>query len=198
MAKNNDAGTSLSIKEVRVHLQSTSPYSQGKAFESSRLPNESHEDFDERCWRERCHKTPDGHIFMPPMAFKQAIVSAARLLNEKIPGKRNQTWTKQFECGVLIGEGIEIPMRVEEVGSERLFVPADGKKGGGTRVYRRFPLIQEWEGHLTFFVTSPEITEPVFKRMLEASGLMIGVGRFRVERGGYYGRYEIIKMEWVK
>ena len=194
--KRNNNEASLSIKEVTVYVRSLGPYSQGKCLQSQRLPNEAHEDHDERCWRERCHATPDGHIFIPPMAFKQALVGAAQLLNEKIPGKRNQTWTKQFNCGVLIGEGIVLPDLVKDVASERLFVPSDGKKGGGTRVYRRFPLITAWEGELKFFVTSPEITEIVFRRMLDASGLMIGVGRFRVERGGYYGRYEVVKMLW--
>jgi len=193
---NGDQVTSLTVKTVRTWLESTSPYSQSKAFQSVRKENEAHDAFDERCWRERCNTAPDGRIMIPPMAFKQALVSAAKLMNEKIPGKRNQTWAKQFECGVLIGDGITLDVRPEDISGERLFVPSDGKKGGGSRVYRRFPLIPQWSGVLIWYVTAPEIIKSVFQRYVEAAGLMIGLGRFRVERGGCYGRYRMTKIEW--
>lgn len=196
MAKvNGDKATTLTVKTVRTWIESTSPYSQSKAFESERKENESHDAFDERCWRERCHVTK-GLVMIPPMAFKQSIVAAAKLMNEKIPGKRNQTWAKQFECGVLIGDGIVTDSKIEDVSSERLFVPSDGKRGGGTRVYRRFPRIDQWSGVLTWWVTAPEIIESVFRRYMDAAGLMIGIGRFRVERGGFYGRFKVNKIEW--
>lgn len=196
MAKKEEQVTTITVKTVTTYLRSTSVYSQGKAIQTTRNPNEAHDEHDERCWRERIHTTHDGRVFLPPLAFKNAVVSVSRLLNDKIPGKRNQTYSKQFECGVIVPEGITLDLKVADVESERLFVPSDGKKGGGTRVFRRFPLIREWEGMLTWHVTAPAITKDVFYRYVEASGLLIGVGRFRVERGGYYGQFSLEEMDW--
>ena len=53
-------------------------------------------------WRERLHVNSDGYVFIPPMAFKNCISEIAKYRSDKIPGKRNATYTKHFESGVLV------------------------------------------------------------------------------------------------
>jgi len=60
-----------------------------------------------------------------------------------------------------------------------------------------FPFIQAgWEVSVEYIVMDDLITEDVFKRHLEAAGQFVGVGRFRPENGGFYGRFEIVSVKW--
>lgn len=79
---------------------------------------------------------------------------------------------------------------------EVFFVPSDGKAGGGSRVKKKFPVIREWSGEVTFYILDDTITEDVFEAHLKEAGNFIGIGRFRPENGGFYGRYSIDKIVW--
>lgn len=177
--------------KATVKLRSTNPYSQSKYIESPRKEREKFEDHEKRCWRERMHTTEDGYVFLPPMAFKNMLYEAASRLAIKIPGKGQQTYTKSFEAGVLVTDPIVLPLKAEDVKSEKLFVPSDGKKGGGKRVFKYFPRIESWEGTVTFYILDEMITKTVFERVLNAAGLLVGIGRFRPARGGFYGRFVV-------
>jgi hypothetical protein len=181
--------------EITTTLESTGPYSQGRPFDEPKGPNESHDEHDARCWRQRLHVTDSGHVFIPPMPFKVGIAEAAKFRGAKIPGKRNATWTKHFEAGILVIEPIVLGIEAAAVPCEKVYVPSDGKRGGGTRVWKRFPLITAWKGTVTWHVFDPEITKPAFEEHLEVFGSLIGIGRFRVRNNGYYGRFKCTKMK---
>jgi len=184
------------MKTATCQIRSLSPYSQSKFIQSERDDKESASDFEKRCWRERCHGTVDGQVFIPPMAFKNCIAEAARYLSVKIPGKRNNTYTKHFEAGVLVMNGPVLNLKVDDVEGEWLFVNADGKRGSGTRVMRCYPVIREWKAEVVFFVLDETVTEDVFRYHLENAGSFIGIGRFRPRNNGYYGRFQVEGITW--
>ena len=107
-------------------------------------------------------------------------------------------YSKYFEAGIQIPEGITLPIRPEDVVGERLFVPSDGRAGGGKRVYKRFPRIDSWEGSLNIYVFDDLIPEHVFLKVLESSGFLVGIGRFRPQSRGYYGRYTVEQFSWIE
>jgi hypothetical protein len=121
---------------------------------------------------------------------------AAKYLNLQIPGKGKSTYTKNFDAGILVTEPLVLNIKKEDVISENVFVPSDGRRGGTTRVMKTFPLIQSWAGEVTYYILDDIITEDVFRKVLETSGNLIGVGRFRPRNCGYYGRFEIIDIKW--
>lgn len=182
-----------------VTLKSLSPYSQSRHYdevEVPKLPEEQHNDYEKRTWRYRMHRDEKGMVIIPPMCFKLSLEGAASFLAMKIPGRRNQTYKKFFEAAVLVMEPVVLPLRVDDVQAEWLFVPSDGKKGGGSRVNKCFPIIHEWEGTVTYHLLDSTITEEVFRKHLEKAGELVGIGRFRPQRGGFYGRYEIVDLIW--
>jgi hypothetical protein len=185
------------MKTVTVHLESVSPYSQSKHYDDAKLDKELPKDYEIRTWRERMSVTEDGRVFIPPMAFKNCLAEAAKYLSLKIPGKRNATYTKHFLSGILVTDGLMLPDRKDEVPGEWLFVPSDGKTGGGSRVSKCFPLIRRWEGDVVYYVMDETITKEPFAEVLQAAGRFIGIGRFRPARGGYYGRFEARSIVWV-
>lgn len=186
---------------AKAYLKSDSPYSQSRYVEKKKKQKELDADFEARTWRQRCHvmrNGPDeGKIYIPPMSFKHALAGAAKYLGIKIPGKRNATWTKHFKSGVLVQDPLVLPIRADEVDGEWLFVPSDGRPGGGSRVSKCFPFITEWQGEVTFYVLDETITEDAFAYHLEQAGRFMGIGRFRPQNGGYYGRFSVNNIDWI-
>lgn len=181
-----------------VKLASAAPYSQSRNYsqEIELLPRETHDAFDKRTWRNKCHAMGDGHVYIPPMAFKQGLDTAAKMRGIQIPGKGRATYTKYFLAGVLVMEPLVLPLTRDDLAFDDIFANADGIRGSSKRVWRRFPRIDKWEGEVTFHILADEITEEVFAEVLKQAGAFVGIGRFRPERGGYYGRYEVKKIAW--
>jgi hypothetical protein len=191
------------MRVATAELESISPYSQGRHYDIPKLarPNgtvtESHKDYEARTWRERCHTDKDGWVFIPPMAFKNCIAEIAKYLSVQIQGKGKSTYTKHFEAGVMVLDGLKLPVKKDEVPGEWLFVPSDGKRGSGKRVDRCFPVVHEWKGDVQFHILDDVITPDVFEQHLKDAGNFIGIGRFRPRNNGYYGRFKVNKIKWA-
>jgi len=188
------------MKTAICKLKSVSPYSQSRHYDEDMVPaldKESKGDYEKRTWRERLHVNDDGFVYIPPMALKNCIAECAKYLGLKIPGKGKNTWTKHFEAGVLVGEGLVLPFKKDEVPGEWLFLPSDGRRGSGSRVNKCYPLIREWSGEVTFMIFDETITQTAFKEHLEEAGRFIGIGRFRPRNNGYYGRFKVESVKWA-
>jgi hypothetical protein len=85
----------------------------------------------------------------------------------------------------------------DEVQCVTISANADGVRGSGKRVPRRFPIIPEWETTFDVFILDPIITEDVFREMVQIAGMFIGIGRFRPEKGGTNGRFTIKSLTWT-
>lgn len=183
------------MRIIRATLESVSPYSQSRFYDVPREPRELPGAYEERTWRERCNVMEDGHIFIPPMAFKNCLSSVAKYMSVQIPGKGKATYTKHFEAGILVTEGLILPDKKDAVQGEALHVPSDGRRGGGKRVKKIFPLIPNWKGEVTFCILDDIITREVFEEHLRNAGSYVGIGRFRPQNNGYYGRFKIVELK---
>lgn len=188
------------MKIAKAHLKSVSPYSQSRFIDPEEHPKqdkENSQDYEKRIWRHRVHQNGEGFVIIPPMAFKNCIAEGAKYLGIKIPGKGKATYTKNFEAGVLVVEPLVLPLQWQDVQFQKLFLPSDGKRGGGSRVIKYMPIIHTWEGEVNFNVLDETITEDVFRQVLSESGKFIGIGTFRPRNNGYFGRFEVVKLEWI-
>ncbi|HUU97650.1 MAG TPA: hypothetical protein VM487_18090 [Phycisphaerae bacterium] len=184
------------MKTAVATLKSAAPYSQSRFHNTPKQEKENAEDYRERTWRDHCHTTRDGHVFIPPMAFKNCLAEAAKFLSIQIPGKGKSTYTKHFEAGVLVFDPLVLPITKSDVDGETLFLPSDGVRGSGKRVLKRYPIIHEWAGDVTFHVADDTITKEPFKYILTQAGQFIGIGRFRPRNCGWYGRFTVEKIRW--
>jgi hypothetical protein len=130
------------------------------------------------------------------MAFKQSLDAAAKNLGLQIPGKGKTTYTKFFLSGVLIMDKLLTGILKDKVEGEWINANSDGIRGSGKRVKRCFPVIQSWEGEIPVHILNDVIDTAIFERVLREAGQFIGVGRFRPEKGGFYGRFEVVKTRW--
>jgi len=191
------------MRIATAHLESISPYSHSQFYETPKITHgsgtttESSKDYEARTWRDRCHVDANGHLAIPPMAFKNCLAEIAKYLSVQIPGKGKTTYTKHFEAGVMVLEGLTLPITKEEVPGEWLFVPASGRRGDGKRVQKCFPVIHQWKGPVTYHVLDDVITEEIFAQHLRDAGNFIGIGRFRPRNNGYYGRFKVDRIDWA-
>lgn len=187
------------MKNVIATVEGVSPYSQSRSYEVDKLQGEGPDDYERRTWRNRMHVAPDGQVFIPPMAYKNVVAETSKFLSISIPGKGKTTYTKHFEAGILAVEMAKLGIMADAVQYERLFVPADGRPGGGKRVHRCFPLIPAgWRADFHYIVldetvlqTSVEGDFTVFEHVLRRAGQFIGIGRFRPRNRGFYGRFSV-------
>lgn len=180
-----------------AHLKSISPYGPSKHVTVEKLDREPPDDYEKRTWRERCHYDPKTlEVFIPPMAFKGALDEAARRMGRKIKGKGNSTYTKHFEAGVMVMDPMPLGVKKDDIEGQWLFLNADGKRGGGTRVMRCMPFVPDWEGKVTFYIFDNIVTKQIFEETLEEAGALVGIGQFRPQNRGYQGRFEVIQVDW--
>jgi hypothetical protein len=133
------------------------------------------------------------------MSIKKSLEGAAPYLG-KIPGQRNATYTKRVKSGILVTDAIYMtldgkkPVTFDDWKGEWLFLDANGQNGG-TRVKRCMPRLTNWQAKVTVYVVDEVITEEVLKKLFKDAGMFVGVGRFRPANGGFFGRFEVTKVE---
>lgn len=188
------------MKLAIAHLKSTSPYSQSRHYTDDvpEKPKESKADYEVRTWQNRLHVNKAGRVEIPGAAFANCLKAAVKRLKIQVPGKGRVEYTKYFEAGIMVPEPLELAVKGADVGCEKLFVPSNGQRDGGKRVTKFFPRIDEWSGAVTFYVFDDIITEDVFRQVLNAAGLLVGIGRFRPEKCGFYGRFAMTSLQWTE
>jgi hypothetical protein len=184
------------IKIARVELEGVSPYSQSRFHDTPKKEQESHEAYRDRTWREHLHVDENGMVFIPPMSIKNCLSLAAKRLGMKVTGRGAKTYAGFFTSGILVTDPVPLGIKAEDVPGEKLFLPADGKAGSGSRVTKIYPRIEKWKGTATVLILDQIITEKVFAKHMEEAGRYVGLGRFRPERGGFYGRFKVNSIEY--
>lgn len=181
-------------------LESISPYGQSKFISIPRNKGETAADHETRCWHERCHYDDKGKVFIPPMQFRNSLMEAAKFLGLQVPGKGKTTYTKHFEAGIMVIDGLELPWTIEEVKekqmNQHLMLNSDGKRGGGTRVEKIMPRFPKWSGEVVWHVIDPVISKEVFTECLNTAGLLVGIGFWRPRQSGMWGRFRVLDLKW--
>lgn len=185
------------MKTAVVTIKGVSPLSQSAPIRSEKPSQEQHGEFELRVWRERINVDDQGIAYIPAMAFKNALSAVAKYLSMKVPGKRNATYTKHFEAGIMVADNMSLRTPADAVLGEQRFVPSDGKRGGGSRVWKTFPYWPAWGGDVICHILDDTITKEAFEEHIRAAGQFIGVGRFRPQNNGTYGRFEVERVRWV-
>lgn len=198
------------MKTLEVSLEGMSRLSfsrdhrEPKKQSKSGAPQETPDEYEERTWPNKMHVTQEGQVFIPPMALKGAMESAASYNPVKKRGAA--TWTKHIVQGVMVIDEIKLsdakgaPITSSSVKPETVLCQSDGKpakysKGG--KVPRTFPIIEpQWRATATVLVLDEQIPNTVVEQHLQDAGVFVGIGRWRTEKRGLYGRFKVTKMSW--
>ena len=182
---------------ARLTITGISPYSQSKDHDEPLLQGEGRDDYDARTWRSKLNLSRDGQsVVIPAHALQQCLTAAAKYTKRQIPGQGKATWTAKFQAGIMLADDPSLMVSPADVGMVTISANADGVRGSGKRVRRRFPIMNEWSTTFEVYILDPIITEDVFREMVEIAGMFIGLGRFRPEKGGTNGRFKITSLAW--
>lgn len=190
----------LDITTATLTIRGTAPLSQSRQHDEPELEREAKDAYDKRTWRHKLNvETIDGKpsVVIPAHGMMQCIAAGAKYSKRQIPGQGKATWTAKFSAGIAILSNPALNIDPEAVGCITISANADGVRGSGKRVTRRFPIIHAWQSTFQVQILDPIITEDVFREMVEIAGMFIGVGRFRPEKGGTNGRFAIEDLTWA-
>lgn len=180
-----------------VTITGLSPLSQSRQHDEAKLEGENHNDYDERTWLSKLNLSPTtGNIIIPAHGMHQAIAAAAKYTGKQIPGQGKKTWTAKFTTGIAFFDEIDLGIKPDAAQKIIISANADGMRGSGKRVPRRFPMIYEWSATFDVMILDPIITKDIFTEMVGVAGMFIGIGRFRPEKGGMNGRWRVDKVAW--
>lgn len=183
-----------------VKIVGITPLSQSRQHDEPKLEGERPDDYDKRTWRSKLNTAErEGKqtVVIPAHGLHQAIASAAKYSKRQIPGQGKATWTAKFTAGITLLEDPALNIDPETVSAVTISANADGIRGSGKRVPRKFPVMPEWSATFDVIILDPIITKEVFSEMLQMAGMFIGIGRFRPEKGGTNGRFKIASIEWA-
>ena len=185
------------MKTAVVSIKGIGDISFSRKHDAPKNEGESHADYDERTWREKCHydaKTRE--IFIPGIMLKFALDYTAKQLGIQVAGRGKKTWASIFESGVICPDKMMLGMSVDKIERITIQANADGRRGSGVRVPRHFPIMSDWGGTVQFLILNDMITEEMFRLHLVKAGQFCGLGRYAPRRGGHHGRFEVEEMLW--
>ncbi len=183
-----------------LSIEGIAPYSQSRDHDEPELEGESKDAFDIRTWRSKLNvarRHGKDTVVVPAHGLHQAIAAAAKYSKRQIPGQGKATWTAKFMAGISVTEDPALCIDPATVKKVTVSCNADGVRGSGKRVKRRFPDMPEWEFTTEVWILDPIITQEIFREMVEIAGMFIGLGRFRPEKGGTNGRFRIKSLNWT-
>ena len=122
------------------------------------------------------YRTDDGVPAMPSVAFKSAAVSACRDLDMKMTEARGR-FHVEGELIEIIGEP---RMREDMV-----------RVGMGTADIRYRPEFVKWSAILPITYNATQISPEQIINLLNVAGFGVGVGEWRPEKNGQYGRFHV-------
>lgn len=181
-----------------VSIKGMAPLSQSRQHFSEFLDGESHGEYDKRTWREKCNYDSEDKVFVPAMAFKQAMDVAAKRLAIPDPDNKRANLTKYFVSDVICEGNLSIGVKKDAMPCIHINANSDGIRGSGKRVPRTLPQIQEWAGSTSFLIMEEKVKPEIFEKVLTAAGRSVGVGQFRPEKGGLNGRFEVVAVKIEK
>lgn len=134
-------------------------------------------------YRESLYQLPDGSYGFPATAFKNAAVTACTSLDDK----KNMPKTKARQIMHIVADDADM-VRIN--GTPRM--REDMVRLNGTTAdirYRgEFP---EWSADLTIVFNANVVSEAQVLNILNLAGFGVGVGEWRPERNGQFGRFHV-------
>jgi hypothetical protein len=135
------------------------------------------------------YRLSSGDLGFPAAAFKKAVVSAAKGRKVGRLGLPGIVLASVFETTELL------PLKHPKTGKPLKDYEIDirGARPQGQGMVRRArPRLDEWSCEVSFEYDEDLIDVALIRDLLDRAGRNVGVGNFRPEKTGRYGRFEVV------
>lgn len=150
----------------------------GKAPARKKDPKDPQQDYEDSIYY-----TEDGRYGFPAVAFKGAMVSAARFVDGL-----NMT----FMRGAVFINGEFVPIEGEPQMREDMV-----RLNGSTADIRYRAGFTKWAADLPITINANTLTVQQVADILNLAGFSVGVGEWRPEKNGQYGRFRVTNVEVI-
>lgn len=140
------------------------------------------------------YRAPDDTLYVPAQCFQRLLIEAGKPHKQR--GSRSSLRWIVPAAVIVTAEVIPLtdsegkPLADFEVDSRPVVIPAT--KG---RVMRHRPKIEQWQASIPLEVDTDILPTSMIHQLLEEGGRRLGIGDYRPEKTGPYGRFAIIS--WV-
>ncbi len=136
------------------------------------------------------YKDEKGILYEPASHLEASLQNAGK--NFKITGKRGATY------GKLVGATLEvypdaIPHKITEYTIDRRPVVIQR-----ARIIRNRPRFDKWELDFSLHLLDEQLRIEVVKEILDHAGFYVGIGDYRPQRGGKFGKFIVTKFKEVE
>lgn len=157
------------------------------------LPAETSDEYQARTWRERAHYDEDGFLCIPARGVEKAIHNTARYTGGNLGCG---SWAGAVMRGVRVAGDAELKphMTREDLVAHRWHSRRCGRK---TELFlRMFPMVEEWSATFRIIVSDYRLSQERLEDYLTLAGIINGLGIWRPQNGGNYGRFKVVSVRW--
>jgi hypothetical protein len=176
------------MKNIEVEITGISPLLQHRfpVEESEQQTTAKNRKQKEEDVEKSLYKLADGTIYQPSVHFISSLKKAGAKF--QIPGQGKATYKNIIGSGAVLISPEAIPHKTQsfEIDIRPVVVPAT--KG---RVVRKRPVFKNWVLRFNVEFDEDEISAATIKELLEYAGRRVGIGDFRPEKGGSFGRFMV-------
>ena len=138
-------------------------------------------------------RNESGAPTIPAAAFRSMIETSARKLKQGA----------QVRGGLIVLDDAEFEYDRERYGTtiDQLGKNTQFTKGvvvQRSRILRTRARFEEWEARFRIYVDEEEVDQEQLETWLDIGSRKIGLGDWRPEKSGHYGRFEVLSIEEVK
>ena len=183
------------MKKIEVEVKGVSPYLMHRFGEEDAdkktKPKVGAPDYEGEVVK-ALYQLPDGIIYVPSTQVHGSLMEAGKQM--QVVGKGKATYSKLFGAFIII-EPDAIPMLNQKWETDKRAVVVPSTRG---RVMRYRPKFIEWGLRFNLVITDDEIAPSVVKEGLERAGSYSGIGDFRPQKKGPFGRFQVVSFKEVK
>ena len=138
----------------------------------------------------KLYLTSGDKVYTPSTHIHGALVDAAK--NFQIVGKKRSTYSKLFGSSVIVEPDVIVHKKQKW---ETFSISAVNPSTRGRIMVHR-PMMKEWELEFDILFNDEDIPLEVLKSILEWSGQYSGIGDWRPNKKGKYGKFIVTKFEY--
>lgn len=181
------------MKEYEVEIKGTSPLLHNKpeeyGFDEEYIEKKASNDYEKEALK-KLYVNMDGEIYQPSTHIERSLIEAGKKI--KVKGAGKATYSKLFGSMVSIPV-LDIIHLNPKYETFKALVVIPSTKG---RVMRYRPMFKEWG--LKFIVEfEDEISADALKEAFEIAGKYVGIGDWRPEKKGKFGKFMVTSFQEV-
>jgi len=181
------------MKKYKVEITGITPLLQNKpaeyGFDEQWVEKKASTDWEAEGLK-KLYIDSNGMIYQPATHLDRALIEAGKKI--KVKGQGKATYSKLFGSMVSVEE-FEIEHKIQDYEIHKCLVVIPSTKG---RVMRYRPIFKKWalEFHMD---AEEEIPGEVIKEALEICGKYVGIGDWRPEKKGKFGKFQVTEFKEI-